>query len=185
LDIASKHFPLHYHSMDFVRCKFVNTCTRRSIEIDISLTWNVVCVADQVSEALNTEVQTMKFRRQLIQVSDRLTDLSLKDGSTIFVNSPTFEVTNVLTESPPLQPRCALEQAALAPPAHEVCVRTRPRVATIDKDVIKQRIDRLEELGYPRMDCEKALVAAAYNIDRASDYLVLGVIPKPLMIENR
>jgi hypothetical protein len=48
--------------------------------------------------------------------------------------------------------------------------------------VIEQRIQSLEELGFHRADCEKALKSALFNLDRAADYLVSGSIPEPLSL---
>jgi len=38
--------------------------------------------------------------------------------------------------------------------------------------MIDNRLNRLMELGFVRNDCEKALKAACFNIDRAVEYLI-------------
>jgi hypothetical protein len=60
-------------------------------------------------------------------------------------------------------------------------INKRPRIVGFDTETIKKRISQLEDLGYGYSDCEKAL-RAAFNMDRATDYFLSGVIPEPFGI---
>jgi Holliday junction resolvasome RuvABC DNA-binding subunit len=57
-----------------------------------------------------------------------------------------------------------------------------PRAVGFTVEIIEKRVTALEELGFPRQDCERALRAAQFNMDRATDYLLSGTIPEPLVI---
>jgi hypothetical protein len=49
-------------------------------------------------------------------------------------------------------------------------------------EAIAARITVLEDLGFPRTDCEKALRASEFNVDRAADCLLRGSVPELLGI---
>jgi hypothetical protein len=114
-----------------------------------------------VQQTLNVPVRSLKFKRRTITFDDKLSDIDLKHNSVIFVNSPRVKPTF---------------------PAFKI--NKRPRIVGFDTETIKKRISQLEKLGYEYSDCEKALRAAAFNMDRATDYLVSGVIPEPFGIWN-
>jgi Fe2+ transport system protein FeoA len=100
---------------------------------------------------------------------DRLTDLGLKDGSKIIVNSP------ILRESSNVSFKREIRDVGIQ-------ISRKPRVVGFNDEQIEQRVVRLTEFGFLRNDCEKALRAAAFNLDRAIDYLLSGNIPEPLVI---
>jgi hypothetical protein len=165
--------------MAFVKCVFRARDTGLHIEFAVSTTWSVRFLRTQVEEALGIRVHTLKYNRREITDGDQLQDLGLKDGATIFVNSQT------LAASLPVTLTTTRHPASEPPRAREVMVewrRPRPRVCGFSKEVIQQRVNRLVELGYQQADCEKALRAAAFNMDRAVDYLTSGNIPEPLAV---
>jgi hypothetical protein len=140
-------------------------------------------VVQQLEMALTPKVRSMKFSRREIQQNDDLRNIGLKDGSTIIVNSPTLRASQTLmrSASPPEVPQLLYKRE---PQNVEVPLPRRPRVVGFSAEQIEQRVGRLEELGFPRDDCEKALKAAAFNLDRATDYLLSGKIPEPLVING-
>jgi hypothetical protein len=104
---------------------------------------------------MGIQVHSMKYNRHEIEDSDRLDSIGLSERSTIFLNSP------VCTES--------YESRQIEPDT------TRRRFSP---DQIAERIGRLEELGFHRSLCEKALRSAGYEVGRAADFLVSGYIPE-------
>jgi hypothetical protein len=131
----------------------------RMAEISVDTSWSVPILRARAEEALQLTVRTMKYKRREIQETDSLEKLGLVDGATVFVNSPTL-----VSSAPIIRP----------PP---------PRAAGFTEEVIARRVAQLQELGFPRDDCERALRAAQFNTDRAVDYLIRGApIPEPLVI---
>jgi uncharacterized UBP type Zn finger protein len=53
-----------------------------------------------------------------------------------------------------------------------------PRTIGWDKQTINARLAALRELGFEPDKCERALIAAGCNADRAAEYLLTGDIPE-------
>jgi hypothetical protein len=142
-----------------LQCTFIDRESGHRAAVNVYLTFNVQFLIQQIERVLKVTVRSLKFKRRTIAPSDKLSDLGLTHNSVVFVNSPRVEST---------LPAKTTSQ--------------RPRVVGFDTETIKKRVSLLGKLGYPLSDCEKALRAAAFNMDRAADYLASGVIPEPFAI---
>jgi hypothetical protein len=143
--------------MSTIPCVFRSRDSGRVLEMDVSTKWTVSFLRSRVQDEMGVRVRTLKYKRREMADGDCLGDLGLNGGATIFVNSQT------LSPAP---------------------IAKRPRVCGFSEEAIGQRVSRLEALGYPRGDCEKALRAAAFNLDRAADYLAGGRVPEPFAADG-
>jgi hypothetical protein len=166
-----------FFKMNAFRCFFHERESRRVAECDVWVTWSVSFLRARVQALFGIPVRTLKFNRRLISNSERLSNLNLKDRSTFFVNSPTLDVDTQQRNSGEPQLRNTNEV-----PDDRQPLQRPMRSRAFSPEAIEERIKKLEDLGFPRADCEKALQSALFNVDRAADYLVNGSIPEPLVL---
>jgi hypothetical protein len=138
----------------------------KTAELRGDLTWSGAVLRAHAADALDFAVHTLKYRRREIADDAILEDLGVENGCCIFVNSSNLTSSACLAKPVPLE-------------------RAPPRVSGFTDEVISRRVVQLQELGFPREDCERALRAAQFNTDRAVDYLLSGAaIPEPLVIQS-
>jgi hypothetical protein len=118
-------------------------------------------IRQRLGASLGIPVQTLKFRKAILSDNQCIKDLGLSEKSVILVNPQVYNNN---------------DQKQSHQRFH------RPRTVGWTEEQISARVNRLVEFGYPREDCERALKAAQFNMDRAVDYLVSGSIPQPLSI---
>jgi hypothetical protein len=151
---------------------------RDVLAMEVSTLWTVSTLRAKLEARMGIRVHTLKYNRKQIEEDADLGSIGLADGATIFINSQTLVASMPLCARP-MHP-ATRPPAAMETPAEWRC--RRPRVSGFSEDVIRERIKRLTEMGGSWEDAEKALRAAAFNMDRAADYLASGNIPEPLGI---
>jgi hypothetical protein len=139
-------------------CIFQERQIGRAAKFLVCLSWTAAVLRNHVEKALGIPVRSLKFQHRDISNHGPIDDLGLTSGSVIFVNSPMIDW---------------IRQGA------------RPRLpgaGGFRAEVVEKRVAALMELGFERDECERALRAAQFNLDRATDYLLSGTIPEPLVI---
>jgi hypothetical protein len=142
--------------MSVCRAVFTARDAGLTAELDVSLNWPVLELYRRLESLMGIEVHSLKFNRREILDTDRLDALGLGPNPIIFVNSQTLAPTSV-------------------PSAERV-----RRATGCSPEELEERIHRLEELGFERELCVKALKSASYCIHRAARYLLSGWVPEPL-----
>jgi uncharacterized UBP type Zn finger protein len=119
-------------------------------------------IRQRLTASLGIAVERLKFRKQILSDNQYIKDLGLSDKSVIFVNPQVYN-----------QDEMQCHQRF-----------QRPRTVGWTEKQVSARVNRLVEFGFPRDDCERALKAAWFNMNRAVNYLISGFIPEPLRIRE-
>jgi hypothetical protein len=150
--------------MEHVQATFIMH-HREAFLAELTASSTVAQVKLRLEAALDEPVRQLKFQRRLLDDNELVSSLGLRPGAIIFVNP------QVARRTDRLRPRADPQSAPVALP---------PRPTGWPKEAIEARIDRLTELGYARPDCDRALRAAWFNVDRAGEFLVSGSITADL-----
>jgi hypothetical protein len=131
------------------------------VTLPVSSEETVWQIRQRLIASLGIPVEKLKFRKQILRDNQYIKDLSLSEKSVIFVNPQVYNKAEIQS--------------------HQQFQRL--RIVGWTEEEKSSRINRLIEFGYPREDCERALKAAQFNMDRAVDYLMSGYIPKSSSIQ--
>jgi hypothetical protein len=137
------------------------------VDVQLNSENTIAEVKLMVSNYFMKQVFMLKANRRILFDDERVCDAGIKPGSVIFINP------QAVTSSVPLGSRVQFTEPAIP----RILPVLPPRSVGWTKEAIDERISTLTELGFARSDCERALHAANYNVDRAADFLVSGSIP--------
>jgi len=135
---------------------------RRQFAMQFVSTETIKDVSNALKADLNESVFALKLNRQILDLSTQLSELSLTPESVILINPQVKNALVVQLNSIPSQSRL---------------VNLPPRSTDWTDEQIQQKIGLLTNLGFPRADCERAIRSADFNVDRAVEYLISGVVP--------
>lgn len=158
-----------------MKAKFRFMTKNQEVQIDYTPCQTFFETKMKLAQLLNVDKDSLQilFKAQPIDDSKTFADIDYEAGNILFIS---FTQAHQKVEKQKKEKPTTVKSVQYLPPRGD-------RSFLPSQEKIDAMVKLLQELGFEKELCKKALKAACYNCDRAADYLLSNTIPEDCCTE--
>ncbi|EAY02648.1 UBA/TS-N domain containing protein [Trichomonas vaginalis G3] len=139
-------------------------------DLDVNDSITIKQVKDQIAliKGLESQFFSLFYKASLLSENTILSELNIKPNEYLLIyNLPHEKIQNLISKREIPTPKVQHKKSNIP-----------PRSSVKKPKNYEKMISKLENLGFEKEKCIKALIASSYNVDRAANYLFDDSIPE-------